>query len=74
MGVLKPTEPLNNISLEVDDSNLHPCSVGGSVKPKIALRARDSSDQVSFIPSWDVHLHAWIIMIRDDVSMLLRII
>ncbi|RWV97725.1 hypothetical protein GW17_00039466, partial [Ensete ventricosum] len=74
MGVLKPIEPLNSISLEVDGSNLHPCSVGGSVEPKIALRARDPSDRVSFFPSWEVHLHAWIILIRDDVSMLLRII
>ncbi|RZR75570.1 hypothetical protein BHM03_00062485 [Ensete ventricosum] len=46
------------ISLKVDDSNLHPCGVGGSVKPKIALRARDPPDQVSFFPSRDVNLHA----------------
>ncbi|RWW78351.1 hypothetical protein BHE74_00013442 [Ensete ventricosum] len=29
MGVFKPIEPLNNISLEVYGSNLHPCSMKG---------------------------------------------
>ncbi|RZS09150.1 hypothetical protein BHM03_00040204 [Ensete ventricosum] len=57
MGVFKPIEPLNSISLEVYGSNLHPCSVGGSVEPKIALRTRDPSDRVSFFPSWEVNLH-----------------
>ncbi|RZS13840.1 hypothetical protein BHM03_00045479 [Ensete ventricosum] len=41
MGMLNPIEPLNSISLEVDGSNLHPCSVGGSAESKIALRAQD---------------------------------
>ncbi|RRT56435.1 hypothetical protein B296_00004517 [Ensete ventricosum] len=45
MGVLKPIKPLNSISLEVDDSNLHQCGVGSSVEPKIALRVRDPPDQ-----------------------------
>ncbi|RWW11404.1 hypothetical protein GW17_00024985 [Ensete ventricosum] len=66
MGVLKPIEPLNSISLEVDGSNLHPCSVGGSVEPKIALRAQDPSDRVSLFPSWEVHLHAWQ---RDQIKL-----
>ncbi|RRT53505.1 hypothetical protein BHE74_00051426 [Ensete ventricosum] len=44
MGVFKPIEPLNSISLEVYSSDLHPCSIGGSVEPKIALRARYPSD------------------------------
>ncbi|RRT56206.1 hypothetical protein B296_00013062 [Ensete ventricosum] len=74
MGVLKPIEPLNSISLEVNGSNLYSCSVGSSVELKITLRARDRSDRVSLFPSWEVHLHAWIILIRDDVSMLLRIV
>ncbi|RZS10509.1 hypothetical protein BHM03_00041747 [Ensete ventricosum] len=74
MGVLEPIELLNNISLEVDGRNLYPCSIDDSVEPKIALRARDPSDRVSLFPSWKVHLHAWIILIRDDVSMLLRIV
>ncbi|RZS08053.1 hypothetical protein BHM03_00038980 [Ensete ventricosum] len=39
MGVFKPIEPLNSISLEVYGSDLHPCGIGGSVEPKIALRA-----------------------------------
>ncbi|RZS03446.1 hypothetical protein BHM03_00033628 [Ensete ventricosum] len=39
MGVFKPTEPLNSISLEVYGSDLHPCSIGGSVEPKITLCA-----------------------------------
>ncbi|RWV77771.1 hypothetical protein GW17_00061360, partial [Ensete ventricosum] len=73
MGVLKPIEPLNIISLEVDDGNLHPCSVGGSVEPKTMLRTRDSSDRVSF-SSREVNLHTWIACIRDDVTMLLRIV
>ncbi|RWW29998.1 hypothetical protein GW17_00005437 [Ensete ventricosum] len=47
MGVFKPIEPLNSISLEVYGSDLHPCGIGGSVEPKIALRARDPSDRVS---------------------------
>ncbi|RWW01656.1 hypothetical protein GW17_00035290 [Ensete ventricosum] len=58
MGVLKPIEPLNSISLEVDDSNLHPCSIGGSVEPKIAVHARDPSDRVFFFLSREVNLHA----------------
>ncbi|RRT63210.1 hypothetical protein B296_00021948 [Ensete ventricosum] len=73
MGVFKPIEPLNNISLEVYGSDLHLCSVGGSVEPEIALHARDPSDRVSFFPSWEIILHAWIVGIRGDVSMLLRI-
>ncbi|RZS06847.1 hypothetical protein BHM03_00037572 [Ensete ventricosum] len=63
MGVLKLIKPLNSISLEVDGNNLHPCGVGGSVEPKITLRARDPPDRVSF-PSREVNLHAWIIEIR----------
>ncbi|RZR79751.1 hypothetical protein BHM03_00005557 [Ensete ventricosum] len=74
MGVRKPIKPLNSISLEVDGSNLHPCGVGGSVEPKIALRARDPPDRVSFFPSWEVNLHAWIIEIRGDVAVFLRIV
>ncbi|RZS22411.1 hypothetical protein BHM03_00055178, partial [Ensete ventricosum] len=62
------------ISLEVYGSDLHPCGIGGSVEPKIALRARDPFDRVSFFPSWEVNLHAWIVGIRGDVSMLLRIV
>ncbi|RWV77624.1 hypothetical protein GW17_00061523 [Ensete ventricosum] len=57
MGVLKPSKPLNNISLEVDGSNLHLCGVDNLVEPKIALRAQDPPDQVSF-PSREVNLHA----------------
>ncbi|RZR93124.1 hypothetical protein BHM03_00021544 [Ensete ventricosum] len=38
MGVFKPIEPLNSISLEVYGSDLHPCGIGGSIEPKIALR------------------------------------
>ncbi|RWV92240.1 hypothetical protein GW17_00045402, partial [Ensete ventricosum] len=57
MGVLKLIRPLNSISLKVDDSNLYPCSIGGSVEPKIVLRARDSSDRVSFFPYREVNLH-----------------
>ncbi|RZR89242.1 hypothetical protein BHM03_00016934 [Ensete ventricosum] len=73
MGVFKLIEPLNNISLEVYGSDLHPCGIGGSVEPKIALRVQDPSDRVSFL-SWEVNLHAWIVGIRGDVSMLLRIV
>ncbi|RWW11643.1 hypothetical protein GW17_00024736 [Ensete ventricosum] len=51
MGVLKPIKPLNSISLEVYGIDLHPCCIGGSVEPKIALRTRDPSDRVSFFPS-----------------------
>ncbi|RWW64078.1 hypothetical protein BHE74_00028706 [Ensete ventricosum] len=71
MGVLKPIKPLNSISLEVDGSNLHPCSVGGSVEPKIALRTRDPSDRVSFFPSWEVHLHAFLDVDVEDGSRLM---
>ncbi|RRT31739.1 hypothetical protein B296_00051959, partial [Ensete ventricosum] len=46
MGVLKLVKSLNSISLEVDGSNLHPCGIGGSVGPKIALRARDPPDRI----------------------------
>ncbi|RRT67502.1 hypothetical protein B296_00001902 [Ensete ventricosum] len=74
MGIFKSIEPLNSISLEVYGSDLHPCGIGGSVESKIPLRARDPSDRVSFFPSWEVNLHAWIVRIRGDVSMLLRII
>ncbi|RWW15126.1 hypothetical protein GW17_00021050 [Ensete ventricosum] len=74
MGVLKPIKPLNSISLEVDGSNLHPCGVGGSVEPKIVLRARDPPDPVSFFPSREVNLHAWIIEIKGDVAMFSRIV
>ncbi|RWW10680.1 hypothetical protein GW17_00025770 [Ensete ventricosum] len=74
MGVFKPTKPLNSISLEVYGSDLHLCSVGGSVEPKITLRVRDPSDQISFFPSWDINHHAGIVGIRGDVSMLWRII
>ncbi|RWW59921.1 hypothetical protein BHE74_00033114 [Ensete ventricosum] len=35
---LKPIKPLNSISLEVYDSDLHPCSISGSVEPKIVLQ------------------------------------
>ncbi|RWW87360.1 hypothetical protein BHE74_00003819 [Ensete ventricosum] len=74
MGVLKPIKPLNCISLEVDGSNLHPCGVGGSIELKIVLCAQDPPDRVSFFPSREVNLHAWIIEIRGDVAMFLRII
>ncbi|RRT70364.1 hypothetical protein B296_00000474 [Ensete ventricosum] len=74
MGVLKPIKPLNIVSLEVDDSNLHPCSVGGSVERKTMLRTRDPSDRVSFFSSREVNIHTWIACIRDDVTMLLRIV
>ncbi|RZR73036.1 hypothetical protein BHM03_00019430 [Ensete ventricosum] len=74
MGMFKPIKPLNSISLEVYGSDLHPCGIGVSVEPKIALRAQDPSDRVSFFPSWEVNLHAWIVGIRHDMSMLLRII
>ncbi|RZR96353.1 hypothetical protein BHM03_00025358 [Ensete ventricosum] len=74
MGVLKPIKPLNSISLEVDGSNLYPCGVGGSVEPKIVLRAGDPPDRVSFFPFREVNLHAWIIEIRGDVAMFLRIV
>ncbi|RWW54807.1 hypothetical protein BHE74_00038586 [Ensete ventricosum] len=74
MGVFKPIEPLNSIYLVVYDSDLYPCSVGGSVEPKIALRTRDPSDRVSFFPSWEINLPTWIVGIRGDVSMLLRIV
>ncbi|RZS01434.1 hypothetical protein BHM03_00031278 [Ensete ventricosum] len=74
MGVFKPIELLNSISIEVYDSDLHQCGIGGSVEPKITLRTRDLSDRVSFFPSWEVNLHAWIVGIRGDVSMLLRIV
>ncbi|RZR73764.1 hypothetical protein BHM03_00027989 [Ensete ventricosum] len=74
MGVLKPIKPLNSISLVVDGSNLHLCGVDGSVEPKIALRARDPPDRVSFFPSREVNLHAWIVEIRGDVTTFLRIL
>ncbi|RZS21139.1 hypothetical protein BHM03_00053734 [Ensete ventricosum] len=70
MSVLKPIKPLNSISLEVDGSNLHSCGIGGSVEPKIALRAQDPPDQVSLSPSRKANLHAWIIEIRGDVAIL----
>ncbi|RRT36971.1 hypothetical protein B296_00028475 [Ensete ventricosum] len=73
MGVLKPIKPLNRISLEVDGNNLHPCGVGGSVEPKIPLRARDPPDRVSFFPSREVNLREWI-EIRGDIAMFLRIV
>ncbi|RRT60411.1 hypothetical protein B296_00001105 [Ensete ventricosum] len=74
MGVFKPIEPLNSISLEVYGSDLHPCGIGNSVELKIVLHAQDPSGRVSFFPSWEVNLHVWIVGIRGDVSMLLRII
>ncbi|RRT35649.1 hypothetical protein B296_00009017 [Ensete ventricosum] len=74
MGVLKPIRPLNSISLEVNGSNLHPCGVGGSVEPKIVLRARDPPDRASLFPYREVNLHAWIIKIRGDVVMFLKIV
>ncbi|RZR93198.1 hypothetical protein BHM03_00021634 [Ensete ventricosum] len=74
MGVLIPIIPLNSTSLEVDGSNLHPCSIDSSVEPKIAFRTRNASDQVSFFLSREVNLHAWSVWIRDDVAMLLRIV
>ncbi|RRT52456.1 hypothetical protein B296_00011939 [Ensete ventricosum] len=74
MGVLKLIKPLNRISLEVYGSDLHPCCIGGPIESKITLRARDTSDQVSFYPSWEVNLHVRIVRIRGDVSMLLRIV
>ncbi|RZR96622.1 hypothetical protein BHM03_00025676 [Ensete ventricosum] len=73
-GVFKPIEPLNSISKEVYGSDLHPCHVNGSVEPKIALRVQDPSERFSFFPSWEINLHAWIVGIRGDVSMLLRIV
>ncbi|RRT33642.1 hypothetical protein B296_00039554 [Ensete ventricosum] len=51
MGVFKPIIPLNSISLKVCGSDLHQCGIDGSIEPKIALRARDPSDRVSFFPS-----------------------
>ncbi|RWV94831.1 hypothetical protein GW17_00042596 [Ensete ventricosum] len=57
MGVFKPIELLNSIFIKVYDSDLQPCGIGSSVEPKIALRARDPSDRVSFFPSWEVNLH-----------------
>ncbi|RWW38646.1 hypothetical protein BHE74_00056110 [Ensete ventricosum] len=74
MGVFKSIEPLSSISLEVYGSDLHPCGIGGSIEPKIALRTRDISDRVSFFPSWEVNLHVRIVRIRGDVSKLLRIV
>ncbi|RRT43027.1 hypothetical protein B296_00036173 [Ensete ventricosum] len=65
MSVFKPIELLNSISLKVYDSNLHPCSIGGSLELKIVLRMRDPSDQVSFIPFWKINLYAWIVGIRE---------
>ncbi|RRT58176.1 hypothetical protein B296_00023106 [Ensete ventricosum] len=57
MGVLILIKPLNSVSLKVDGSNLHPCSIDGSVEPKIPFRACDPSDWVSFFPSREVNLH-----------------
>ncbi|RRT48558.1 hypothetical protein B296_00022226 [Ensete ventricosum] len=57
MGMLKQIKPLNSISLEMDDSNLHPCGIDDSEEPKIALPARDPPDRVSF-SSREVNLHA----------------
>ncbi|RZS03185.1 hypothetical protein BHM03_00033327 [Ensete ventricosum] len=58
MSVLKPIEPLNSISFEVDDDNLHSGGIGGSVEAKIVLRAQDPSDRVSFFPYKEVYPHA----------------
>ncbi|RWV94925.1 hypothetical protein GW17_00042495 [Ensete ventricosum] len=73
MGVLKPIKSLNNISLEMDGSNLHSCGVGGSVELKIALCTRDPPDRVSFPPR-EVNFHVRIVGIRDDVATFLRIV
>ncbi|RWW51310.1 hypothetical protein BHE74_00042447 [Ensete ventricosum] len=58
LGVFKPIVPLNCISFEVDDSDVHHGSLRYSVIVEIAFGAREPSYGVSLFPSREVHPHA----------------
>ncbi|RZS07072.1 hypothetical protein BHM03_00037903 [Ensete ventricosum] len=58
LGVFKPIVPLNCISFEVDDSDVHHGSLRYSVIAEIAFGAREPSYGVSLFPSREVHPHA----------------
>ncbi|RRT36430.1 hypothetical protein B296_00047220 [Ensete ventricosum] len=58
LGVFKPIVPLNCISFEVDDSDVHHGSLRYSVIVEIEFGAREPSYGVSLFPSREVHPHA----------------